>query len=60
MSEGEVRYALDIKWAEGALPTLVGPFRSRSEADQWARVNAPNGSSVVRVIADPYQQTEGR
>lgn len=57
MDDERVQYALDIKWAEGALPTLVGPFDSRAEADEWARLNVPNGTSVVRTLARPYMQT---
>ncbi|AKU15760.1 hypothetical protein [Luteipulveratus mongoliensis] len=51
------QYALTIIWSDTAapdLPTLVGPFYARSEAEKWGRLNVPNGSYLVAHLAQPY------
>ena len=48
-------YVLDVKWSEGSLPVLVGPFTSKGAADAWGRENVMHGSSVLRTIADPAE-----
>lgn len=53
-------YALDITWDKPGLPGLVGPFPARQEADDWARVNIPNGSWEVRPLAWPYYRSATR
>jgi hypothetical protein len=48
-------FALDIAWDEGKdLPSLVGPFTTREEAEKWAELNTPNGVANVRRLAWPY------
>ena len=47
-------FALEIEWAEGDLPALVGPFVTREEASDWAALNVPNGSWECRPLAHPY------
>lgn len=48
---------LDIEWdatARADLPSLVGPFDTRSEATEWADRNVPNGHARVRALGYPY------
>lgn len=48
-------FILDITWHEDVkLPSLVGPFLTREEADQWATLNIPNGSFEIAPLAYPY------
>jgi hypothetical protein len=52
-------YALDIDWGRADLPTLVGPFGTRLEAEEWAKLNIRAGGTWdVRVLAYPYYQRE--
>lgn len=49
------KYVLDIEWDEGIdLPSLVGPFATRAEADDWYRLNVPNGTGLTRALSYPY------
>lgn len=54
MATNDDTFALDIEWGRPGLPSLVGPFKDRAEADQWAKLNIPNGSFNVRPLAWPY------
>lgn len=36
------------------LPRLIGPFKSRAEADGYAKLNIPNGSWTVSPLTYPY------
>lgn len=57
MATDDDAFALDIAWDEGVnLPSLVGPFPTRAEAETWARLNIPNGVANVRALAWPYQR----
>jgi hypothetical protein len=50
-------YVLLIEWDEGVnLPSLVGPFEDPLEAQEWARLNIPNGSWNVAPLAYPYMR----
>ena len=46
-------YVLDVTWDRPGLPSLVGPFPHREEAEAWAGLNVPNGSWEVRPLAWP-------
>jgi hypothetical protein len=48
-------YALEIQWQVPGLPSLIGPFFSRAEAEGWAALNVANGSWEVRPLAGPYR-----
>jgi len=52
-----MKYILDITWHVSGMPPLVGPFDTRVEADDFARLNVPNGSWEVRPLTDPYGRT---
>lgn len=48
-------FILDITWEDAPnLPRLVGPFDTRDEADQWAKLNIPNGSFEICPLSYPY------
>lgn len=47
-------YALQIEWDVPGLPRLIGPFETRTEAEDWAALNIPNGSWNVAPLAYPY------
>lgn len=49
------KYILEISWDAPKLPRLVGPFDSEQEAVDWGRLNIPNGSWNVALLAEPYQ-----
>lgn len=53
------QFILDIEWSRPTSdspnpPSLVGPFDSRKEADEWAALNIPNGSWECAPLAYPY------
>lgn len=50
------QYALEIEWSAPDLPSLVGPFPTREEAEQWAQLNIPNGSWLTAPLTYPYAQ----
>lgn len=56
----KVRYALDVTWVDAlpGLPTLIGPFNTEAEAEEFARLNVtPHPSSAtVRTLAWPYME----
>ena len=47
-------YILDIKWEVANMPPLVGPSGSIAEANDFAKINIPNGTWEVRPLKDPY------
>jgi hypothetical protein len=52
-------FILDIEWdrpksTDPVLPPLVGPFKTREEAQEWAHLNIPNGSWEARPVAWPW------
>lgn len=49
-------FILEIEWTKPDLPNRVGPFATRAEADEWARLNIPNGSWIVAPLSWPYYQ----
>lgn len=52
--------ALDVAWDDTALPglpTLIGPFDSTAEAQEWATLNVPNGTARVRPLSAPYARS---
>jgi hypothetical protein len=56
-------YVLEIEWSrerstDPALPPLVGPFSTRTEAQEWAALNIPNGSWNVAPLAYPYYRSD--
>lgn len=58
-------FALNLEWDRPspdipALPRLVGPFATRQEADDWARLNVVNGSWNVTPLAWPYMRSQTR
>ena len=54
------QYALEIEWSVPNMPSLVGPFETRTEADEWAALNIPNGSWNVAPLTYPYLRAGGR
>jgi hypothetical protein len=50
----EQQYILEIEWVTPELPRLVGPFDTRTEAEEWAALNIGNGSWGVAALAYPY------
>jgi len=48
-------YVLEIEWDQPGLPALVGPFSSRTEAEEWGRLNIPNGTWNVAPLATPHR-----
>ncbi|MDD4865628.1 MAG: hypothetical protein PHQ28_00365 [Mycobacterium sp.] len=57
MATNDDTYALDIEWSSENLPnlpTLVGPFASRNEAEQWAKLNAGRSTCNIRTLSWPY------
>lgn len=55
----ENTFLLDIEWDRPSpdspkLPSLVGPFATRAEAQEWARLNIGSGSWECRPLAYPY------
>lgn len=52
------KWIVEIEWPRPSdlvhLPTLVGPFDSRGEADEWVSLNVPNGSTDIRQLTYPY------
>lgn len=50
-----VSFILEIDWEDRPnLPRLVGPFKDRTEAHQWAALNVVNGSWTARPQTYPY------
>ena len=48
-------FILEIEWEDAPqLPNLVGPFKTRKEADEWAKLKISNGSWTVAPLAYPY------
>lgn len=48
-------FILEIDWEDRPnLPRLVGPFKDRPEAHEWAALNVVNGSWTARSLTYPY------
>ncbi len=52
-------FVLDVSWDRPSsdspvLPSLVGPFPTEPAAEDWAKLNVPNGSWEVRPLAWPH------
>lgn len=47
-------YILIVAWEVPNMPKHIGPFDSRAEADDFARINVPNGTWEVVALAYPY------
>lgn len=45
---------LDVTWDVDNMPRYIGPFDTRDEAQQFARINVPNGTWVIHALAAPY------
>jgi hypothetical protein len=54
MATSAETYVLDIKWEVPNMPPLVGPFPTVSEAEEFARLNVPNGEWSVQPVHYPY------
>ncbi|MFV8173779.1 hypothetical protein [Mycolicibacterium peregrinum] len=54
MATTDDTFILDITWDRPGLPSLVGTFKDRNEAQRWASLNIPNGSYEIRLLAWPY------
>jgi hypothetical protein len=50
----DMTYVLQIEWEVPDMPSLVGPFDSRREAEDWAALNIPNGTWNVAPLAFPH------
>lgn len=53
-AENDAAYVVDIEWSAPNLPRLVGPFRTRAEAEEWGTLNVVNGTWNVASLAYPY------
>lgn len=53
-------YFLDITWDREGMPSHVGPFATRVEADEWAALSIPNGSWEVVPLSWPYMVAKGK
>jgi hypothetical protein len=54
-------WIIEITWHDDTdLPTLLGPFARREEADEWVALNVRNGSADIRQLTYPYLQIDGK
>jgi hypothetical protein len=56
VSNSRDSFILLIEWAPEAahLPNRVGPFETLIDAQQWAKLNIPNGAFEAVPLAYPY------
>lgn len=47
-------YLLDVAWDVENMPRYIGPFESVNEANEFARLNVPNGTWVIGELASAY------
>lgn len=47
-------YLLDVAWDVEDMPRYVGPFESATEAEDFAKLNVPNGTWQIGSLAAPY------
>lgn len=60
---GREQYVIDVMWQiehpdsrAASLPNLIGPFTSRQEAEEWGRLNIPNGEWAIDPLAWPWME----
>lgn len=56
-------FMLDIEWGPDNmpnLPTKVGPFKTASEAIEWAELNARRSRWDVHALSYPYSRSAAR
>lgn len=51
------QYVLSIIWTVQNMPPLVGPFQTQGEAEEFARLNVPNGVWEAQPLTYPYAAT---
>ncbi|WP_157534358.1 hypothetical protein [Microbacterium sp. Leaf320] len=47
-------YLLDVKWDVDNMPRYIGPFESAAEAEDFAKLNVPNGTWEIGSLAAAY------
>ena len=53
------QFVLEIEWDWPTMPRYVGPFESKEEAQQFARLNVTDGAWLVIPLARPYRKGSG-
>lgn len=53
-------YMVEVEWDVPDLPRRVGPFLTRTEAEDWGRLNIVNGVWGVLPVAWPYLRPASR
>lgn len=52
-------YMIEVDWLDIGLPEKIGPFSTRADAEEWARLKTPNGIPQVHELAAPYAAANG-
>ena len=50
-------FVIYVEWDVPGLPSPVGPFETREEAQQWGDLNIPNGTWQIHPLTYPYMRT---